>query len=339
MTVISRRAALALLVAALPSGALAAKRHERNAPPGGVLVDVSPLRRSGDNTDADFLADALPGYLQKYLGPGRSVRARVESVTYGSPGSNGTSNNNGAVDTIEGVGWVDGHEIPITSSIQTTVSFRRRRLRRADTPGSAGAKLRAMAGAAIGRLALTLRALVIGSGRIGNEINALGVVEALGGAYELRRVAPRYLYSRLAPWGPVDPLDLDILRGPPPDLVISSGRMTVPYMRAWKRAHPQVFAAFMQDPRWGRSEFDLIWAPEHDGLRGGNVFSTLTSPHPFSPARLAAARAAPDPRVARRPGRAAPLRSGARAARSISPTTTWRGSPRRCAPSARRALR
>lgn len=123
MTVISRRAALALLVAALPSGALAAKRHERNAPPGGVLVDVSPLRRSGDNTDADFLADALPGYLQKYLGPGRSVRARVESVTYGSPGSNGTSNNNGAVDTIEGVGWVDGHEIPITSSIQTTVSL------------------------------------------------------------------------------------------------------------------------------------------------------------------------------------------------------------------------
>ena len=159
-----------------------------------------------------------------------------------------------------------------------------------------------MAGAAIGRLALTLRALVIGSGRIGNEINALGVVEALGAGYELRRVAPRYLYSRLAPWGPVDPLDLDILRGPPPDLVISSGRMTVPYMRAWKRAHPQVFAAFMQDPRWGRSEFDLIWAPEHDGLRGGNVFSTLTSPHPFSPARLAAARAAPDPRVARLPG-------------------------------------
>ena len=77
--------------------------------------------------------------------------------------------------------------------------------------------------------------MLLGSGRIGHEINALGVVEALGASYEVRRIAPRYLYGRLAPWGPVDPLDLGVLQGPPPDLVIASGRMTVPYMRAWKR--------------------------------------------------------------------------------------------------------
>jgi len=162
-----------------------------------------------------------------------------------------------------------------------------------------------MAGAAvrltIRLLALTLHALVIGSGRIGNEINSAGLVEALGASHELRRIAPRYLYGRLAPFGPVDPLDIGVLKGPAPDIVISSGRMTVPYMRAWKRANRHVFAVFLQDPRWGRSEFDLIWAPEHDALRGANVFSTLTSPHPFSPARLAAARIAPDPRVARLP--------------------------------------
>ena len=156
-----------------------------------------------------------------------------------------------------------------------------------------------MAGARTGLVALALHAILLGSGRIGHEINALGVVEALGASYEVRRIAPRYLYGRLAPWGPVDPLDLGVLQGPPPDVVIASGRMTVPYMRAWKRAHPQVFAVFVQDPRWGRGDFDLIWVPEHDALRGANVVATLTSPHPFSPARLAAARAAPDPRLAR----------------------------------------
>jgi mitochondrial fission protein ELM1 len=46
---------------------------------------------------------------------------------------------------------------------------------------------------------------------------------------------------------------------------------------------------------------DLIWVPQHDALRGANVVSTLTSPHPFSPSRLAAARAAPDPRLAALP--------------------------------------
>jgi len=46
---------------------------------------------------------------------------------------------------------------------------------------------------------------------------------------------------------------------------------------------------------------DLIWVPEHDRHRGPNVIATLTSPHPFSPRRLAAARAAPDARLAELP--------------------------------------
>ncbi len=143
-----------------------------------------------------------------------------------------------------------------------------------------------------------LRALVLGSGRIGHEVNALGVVEAIGATYEMRRVAPRYVYGRLAPWGPADPRDAAALAGPAPDILIASGRVTVPYVRAWKRAHRGVFAVFLQDPRWARGEMDLIWVPEHDSLRGPNVVATLTSPHPFSPARLAAGRAAPDPRLA-----------------------------------------
>ena len=80
-----------------------------------------------------------------------------------------------------------------------------------------------------------LRALILGSGRIGHEVNALGVAGALGCAHEMRRVEPRYLFARLAPWGPADPRDRALFEGPAPDIVIASGRVTVPYVRAWKR--------------------------------------------------------------------------------------------------------
>ena len=63
---------------------------------------------------------------------------------------------------------------------------------------------------------------------------------------------------------------------------------------------------------------DLIWAPDHDGLAGGNVIATLTSPHPFSAAqaRGGARGARPPPRrAARAPARRSS--SAAPAARMI----------------------
>jgi len=118
---LSRRSALALLFAAAPAAALADHRKETRR--GVVSVDVSPLRRAGDNTDADFLAAVLPGYLIEQFGPQKNVAARIDSVTYGPPGSSGSSGNTRAFDTIEGVGRVDGREFPIQSSIQTFVTL------------------------------------------------------------------------------------------------------------------------------------------------------------------------------------------------------------------------
>jgi len=155
-----------------------------------------------------------------------------------------------------------------------------------------------------GLLGEDVRVLVLGSGKVGHEVNARGIAEALGGRMEWRSVDPRPLFGRLAPWGPVDPRDRpDLLKRPLPDIVLASGRVTVPYIRALKKSGgPRLFAVFLQDPRVSRDLFDLIWTPAHDSYRGPNVLATLTSPHPFSPARLAAARAAPDPRVAALPG-------------------------------------
>jgi mitochondrial fission protein ELM1 len=176
-----------------------------------------------------------------------------------------------------------------------------------------------------------VRVLVLGSGTIGHENNALGVAEALGALFELRRVEPRALFARLAPYGPVDPRDKpgaagSIFPHPLPDVAISSGRVTVPYIRALKRAGGRrLFAVFLQDPRHARSEMDLIWVPEHDSLRGANVVTTLTSPHPFSPERIAAARAAPDARLASLPGpRCAVVLGGPSGAEHFTPADVAR---------------
>jgi hypothetical protein len=124
MSVINRRAALAILFAGGPLSALAAHRHGvEGAGSGRIAVDVSPLRRGGDNTDADYFEGALPTFLSQSFGPGHDVRVRIDDVVYGSAGSNGQPNGNGAVDTIEGVGWIDGREVPLVCSIQATVYF------------------------------------------------------------------------------------------------------------------------------------------------------------------------------------------------------------------------
>jgi uncharacterized protein len=174
-------------------------------------------------------------------------------------------------------------------------------------------------------LAEGARVLVLSSGKAGHEANSLGVADALGAQYTKHVVAPRALFARLSPYGPIDPKDRpgregSIFAPPFPHLVIACGRITVPYVRSIKRAAgAHVFTAFLQDPRASRASMDLIWAPEHDRLAGDNVISTLTSPHPFSAVRLAAARADPDPRIATLPRpRAAIMLGGPSGAREFA---------------------
>ncbi|GJD94233.1 hypothetical protein OCOJLMKI_1435 [Methylobacterium iners] len=146
------------------------------------------------------------------------------------------------------------------------------------------------------------RAWIVTDGKAGDENQCLGLAETLGLNFETRRVAPRAPFFWLAPWGPVDPRDRPgrgALAGHPPEILIASGRRAVPYLRALRRALGRsVFTAFLKDPRTGAATADFIWVPDYDDLRGDNVLTTPTPPHRVSAARLAAARAAPDPRLA-----------------------------------------
>jgi mitochondrial fission protein ELM1 len=156
-----------------------------------------------------------------------------------------------------------------------------------------------------------LRGWILTDDKAGMQVQARGVAEALGLAYEARQVAPRGLWRFAAPYGPPDPRDgrgpNGILTPPWPDIAIATGRLSIPYVRALRRlAGPATFTVVLQDPKTGPRTADLIWVPEHDRRRGANVITTLTAPHSFSPARLAALAASepawlaalPRPRIA-----------------------------------------
>ncbi|MFO1149410.1 MAG: mitochondrial fission ELM1 family protein [Alsobacter sp.] len=139
-------------------------------------------------------------------------------------------------------------------------------------------------------------AWIITDGKAGDLVQCQGVAEALGLEAEIRTVAPRAPWVWLMPWGPPDPRESPgrpggPLAGPWPDLAIASGRRTVASLRALKKASGgRTFTVFLKDPRTGPGVADLVWAPEHDRLRGDNVLATLTSPHRLSDTRLAEAR-------------------------------------------------
>ena len=129
---------------------------------------------------------------------------------------------------------------------------------------------------------------VLTDGKIGDDVQGLAVAKALTIAVDKKVIAPRAPWSWLAPWGPIDPRDNpkspeSPINGEPPDIVIASGRRAIPYARVVKAASKgRTLVVILKDPRAGYKMADFIWAPTHDRLRGDNVFSTLTSPHPLA---------------------------------------------------------
>jgi mitochondrial fission protein ELM1 len=153
---------------------------------------------------------------------------------------------------------------------------------------------------------------IISDGKTGNDVQTRGVFDALGLTYQVKPVDPKGLWRVLSPYGPVSPGErfgtpASQFRPPWPDFAIAVGRLTTPYLRALRRcAGRQTYTVILQNPKVGTGAADLYWVPEHDTLRGPNVITTLTSPHSFTPGRIAELRrgmpadiaALPAPRVA-----------------------------------------
>ncbi len=151
---------------------------------------------------------------------------------------------------------------------------------------------------------------VVSDGRTGIENQSLGLAEAIAD------LTPATISRHVVRWKPAfDRLPTalkqmwmlqqgqHLLHAPPPDIWIATGRATLPLS---VRMKGKSFVVQTQDPRWKHAAYDLIVAPEHDGLSGPNVFSITGSPHRITPERLKAAASAfadkiaplPHPRVA-----------------------------------------
>lgn len=132
-------------------------------------------------------------------------------------------------------------------------------------------------------------AWILSDGKAGHLAMTTGVAAAMGLRTRILEVAPPRLWGLLAPHGPAPP-DLHGIWPTSemhwPEYAFAAGRRTIPYLRAIRRsARGRPFTVAFMDPRVNDAA-DLIWVPAHDARRGGNVMTTLTSPHGFTWERL-----------------------------------------------------
>jgi hypothetical protein len=147
---------------------------------------------------------------------------------------------------------------------------------------------------------------VLHDGKAGMASQSVGLAEATGFSFVEKPLTIRRPWAWLPPQMWLAPLGLDPLAavgagaerlGPPwPDLIIACGRNAAMPALAIKRAankipgRGRVVAAQVQYPGVGRSEFDLMFVPEHDRLRGPNVVVTKGALHRVTAQKLAAER-------------------------------------------------
>lgn len=123
----------------------------------------------------------------------------------------------------------------------------------------------------------TINCWIISSGLIGCENQCIGLAEELSFNYEIKKINPGKILSITAPYG--KPRNVKNLIKPWPKFIIGAGRKTVPYMKYLKsKLRDNVFTIFLQDPKIKTNNFDFVWAPLHDEIKGDNTFSTLLSP-------------------------------------------------------------
>jgi hypothetical protein len=138
-------------------------------------------------------------------------------------------------------------------------------------------------------------------GKIGMANQVTGLAEALGWPFIDKPLAIRAPWRYLPPalWlVPAQALGSSgaALEPPWPEVVIACGRNAAAPARMVKRASGgRTFWVQVQDPRFARSDVDLIVAPLHDPAPGDNVLRTLGAVHRVTAAKLsdAATRFAP----------------------------------------------
>jgi hypothetical protein len=124
------------------------------------------------------------------------------------------------------------------------------------------------------------------------ESQCLGLATALGAEPSVKRIALRTPWRLLSPflqWDLRHAFRDSPLVPPWPELLIATGRQSVPASLYLRQTAPRTRRVQIQDPGIDPKNFDLVIAPAHDSLKGPNIIETIGALHGVTPAKLRAA--------------------------------------------------
>ncbi|MDP9127087.1 MAG: mitochondrial fission ELM1 family protein [Pseudomonadota bacterium] len=152
---------------------------------------------------------------------------------------------------------------------------------------------------------------VVTDGKAGMENQCIGLAEAIGVKPLVKRTVLRPPWKQLSPFLRVGlrhafSPEGDPIRPPWPDLVIATGRGSIPaslYIRrdSVSQGQPGTFTVQLQNPVISPTRFDLVVVPRHDGLTGPNIITTRGALHRVTGAMLEREAASLLPQIAHLP--------------------------------------
>ena len=129
-----------------------------------------------------------------------------------------------------------------------------------------------------------LKALLLTEGMHGMISQVEGMAKALNTEYSHKIVRLSFPWNLIPPkFTPISQIVLKdkiyITNNEIPDLIISCGRKSVIPSIFLKRKNSKIFTIHIQDPKVSLKNFDAIVAPEHDNLKGDNIYTSKGAIH------------------------------------------------------------
>jgi len=129
-----------------------------------------------------------------------------------------------------------------------------------------------------------LKALLLTEGMHGMISQVEGMAKALNTEYSHKIVRLSFPWNLIPPkFTPISEIILKdkiyLTESEIPDLIISCGRKSVIPSIIIKKKNPKVFTIHIQDPKVSLKNFDAIVAPEHDNLKGDNIYNSKGAIH------------------------------------------------------------
>jgi uncharacterized protein len=140
-----------------------------------------------------------------------------------------------------------------------------------------------------------LKALLLTEGMHGMISQVEGMAKALNTEYSHKIIRLSFPWNLIPPkFSPISQAVLKdkiyITNNEIPDLIISCGRKSVIPSIFLKRRNSKIFTIHIQDPKVSFKNFDAVVAPEHDNLKGNNIYSSKGAIHYITNLEISNAR-------------------------------------------------